>query len=172
MRKKDKKRLGLVLGRFQPLHPGHLKLIDKAFKENDKVVICIGSAQNSKPFSIEERHKRIDKQLKILKYQKYRIVDLKDIEDKEAWPSYLKNKCKITENTINTFYKADKLEEDYIKNLEKIGFRVVIVKRKKFYYKAPDGFYRLISSASEIRRLNKKSRKKKRRNKIFEIIGK
>jgi len=44
----------LVLGRFQPLHHGHIHLFSLAFKENDKVIICIDSAQLSEPFSIED----------------------------------------------------------------------------------------------------------------------
>lgn len=35
---------GVILARFQPVHNGHLALIKKAVKENDKVVLLVGSA--------------------------------------------------------------------------------------------------------------------------------
>lgn len=153
-----RKSLGLVLGRFQPLHPGHLYLIGRAFKENDVVIVCIGSAQLSQPFSIKKRHKRIEAQLKILGYQKerYRIIDLIDPEPMGIWPSYVKKVCGIMNDTRNTFYRADRLPEKYRKELIKLGFRVRIIRRKPFYFRGPDGFYRLVTSASEIRDIHKK----------------
>ena len=35
---------GVILARFQPVHNGHLALIKKAVKENDKVVLLVGSS--------------------------------------------------------------------------------------------------------------------------------
>lgn len=34
---------GVILARFQPIHNGHLQLIQKAVEENDKVLVIIGS---------------------------------------------------------------------------------------------------------------------------------
>lgn len=52
-------KLGLVIGRFQPLHNGHISLINKALEENDKVLVLIGSANKlpdfKNPFSAEQR---------------------------------------------------------------------------------------------------------------------
>jgi nicotinamide-nucleotide adenylyltransferase len=52
-------RRGLLIGRFQPFHIGHLKAIEQAASENDEVVIGIGSAQYSftvdNPFTAGER---------------------------------------------------------------------------------------------------------------------
>lgn len=51
--------LGLIIGRFQPLHNGHLELINSALDNNDKVLILVGSAKQlpdfKNPFSYEER---------------------------------------------------------------------------------------------------------------------
>lgn len=150
-----KKRLGLVLGRFQPLHPGHLYLIDTAFKENDRIVICIGSAQLSEPLPIEKRSQNMKKQLEILGYDKnrYEIVELVDPEPMDVWPAHVKDTCRITDETENTFYRSDRLPKKYQAELEKLGFNIREVKRESFYHKAPDGFYRLVSSATEIRGL-------------------
>ena len=37
-------KLGVILSRCQPLHKGHVDMINKALKENDKVLFIIGSA--------------------------------------------------------------------------------------------------------------------------------
>lgn len=54
-----KYKLGIVCGRFQPLHNGHCSIIDKALEECESVSVFIGSAQESNtiknPFSYEIR---------------------------------------------------------------------------------------------------------------------
>lgn len=51
---------GLVIGRFQVLHNGHKKIIDTALELCDKVVVIIGSSQESRtyknPLNYEERY--------------------------------------------------------------------------------------------------------------------
>lgn len=37
-------KVGVFLSRMQPLHIGHLGIIDMALSENDKVIVLIGSA--------------------------------------------------------------------------------------------------------------------------------
>ena len=50
---------GVILARFQPIHNGHLQLIQKAVEENDKVLVSIGSidklnARNPIPWTIRK----------------------------------------------------------------------------------------------------------------------
>lgn len=49
----------LVLGRFQPLHNGHVRMMRKASKLADKLVIGVGSSNKSRtfknPFTFDER---------------------------------------------------------------------------------------------------------------------
>ena len=50
---------GVILARFQPIHNGHLQLIQKAVEENDKVLVIIGSidklnARNPIPWTIRK----------------------------------------------------------------------------------------------------------------------
>lgn len=154
----NKKKLGLFLGRFQPLHQGHIFQIDYIFQKNDQVVICIGSAQKAEPLTISERHERLERQLEILCYEKekYRIVDLVDPYVMGIWPKYVKDLCRITDETDNTFYRGEDIPDNYRKDLEELGFKVEITGRFAFYYCAPDGFYYIVSSATEIRLLNEK----------------
>ena len=54
---------GLIIGRFQPFHNGHLALIKRVLSECDKVIILIGSYRQARsirnPFTYEERHHMI-----------------------------------------------------------------------------------------------------------------
>lgn len=40
-------KIGLLCGRFQPVHRGHIELIREALKHCDHLIIAIGSAQES-----------------------------------------------------------------------------------------------------------------------------
>lgn len=52
-------KLALIIGRFQPLHNGHLALIAEARKQADQTLVLIGSSKQlpdfKNPFSYEER---------------------------------------------------------------------------------------------------------------------
>ncbi len=147
----NQQQIGLVLGRFQPLHPGHLELINTAMEDNDEVVVCIGSAQLAEPFTIEQRHDHLDAQLKVLHPNKHwRIVDLVDPEPMDIWPEYVKEQCAI-EGEGHKFYRADKLPETYEDKLRNLGFAVMYITREPFYYWFPDGLHRQVSSATEIK---------------------
>ena len=55
---------GLVIGRFQTFHLGHAEIIQKALDISEKVVVCIGSAQESgtdrNPFPYTLRHQMLE----------------------------------------------------------------------------------------------------------------
>ena len=83
---------GLILGRFQPFHFGHLKLIESIV--NDKVLplICIGSAQYSytidNPFTVKERKEMIMAVLQSLNCD-YEIFEIPDINNYDLYVSHL-----------------------------------------------------------------------------------
>jgi nicotinamide-nucleotide adenylyltransferase len=85
----------LIIGRFQPLHLGHLKVIEVIANSKDvgKLIIGIGSSQfqNTKenPFSAKERREMIKRSLKI--YIPYEIVEIPDIGDDEKWVSHVES---------------------------------------------------------------------------------
>jgi len=83
---------GLILGRFQPFHLGHLKLIKSIVNEQIEPVICIGSAQHSytaeNPFTVEERKKMIEEVMKDLDC-KYSIFGIPDINNYDLYVSHL-----------------------------------------------------------------------------------
>jgi nicotinamide-nucleotide adenylyltransferase len=47
MKEKESTRIGVVIARFQPLHYGHMHLIEKALKECERVVVVVSSADKS-----------------------------------------------------------------------------------------------------------------------------
>ncbi len=151
-----KKKVGLVLGRFNPLHAGHIYLLEKAFQENDLVVICIGSAQIGDPLNIKERRKRVEKQLKIMHKKSYKIIEITDPKPMQIWPSYVKEKCGISNLTSNTFYRSENDITQYKAELDKLGFKIKILPKIEFYYRAPDKQYYKVSSADEIKQIHKK----------------
>ena len=62
---------GLILGRFQPFHLGHLALIKNIINDHLEPLICIGSSQKGRskenPFTKSERRKMIESVLESLK---------------------------------------------------------------------------------------------------------
>ncbi|WP_423792995.1 nicotinamide-nucleotide adenylyltransferase [Methanocaldococcus indicus] len=85
---------GLVVGRFQPFHKGHLNVILDISKRVDELIIVVGSAEKShtleNPFTAGERIEMIYETLK--KYDlNYLIIPIKDIEYNSIWVSYLES---------------------------------------------------------------------------------
>ena len=151
-------RIGLVVLRMQPLHLGHISLIETARRGNNKIVICIGSAQKAEPLPIEERRRRIVEKLNSLRYdtELYKIFELDDIESDKEWPLYLKNGCGITDETNNTFYTSDSLPESYLEAMRDLGFQIRTIERGSFDYEASDGTIHNVFSATEIRAICKR----------------
>ncbi len=85
---------GLLIGRFQPFHKGHVYVIKEILKEVDEVVIGIGSAQLShsleNPFTAGERVLMISKSLTEsgIKNKKY-IIPISDVNNNSLWVSHL-----------------------------------------------------------------------------------
>jgi nicotinamide-nucleotide adenylyltransferase len=94
----------LFITRAQPFHLGHLKVIKWLLKKYDKVIIAIGSSQESNtdknPFTVEERKEMINKTLKSEKIKKYKIVEIPDVYDDEIWVKSILEKVKF--NTVYT----------------------------------------------------------------------
>ncbi len=81
------------VGRFQPLHNAHLKVIKSILKDNDEIIIGIGSSQEKdtfeNPFSFKERKEMITKCLKEEKISRFRILPVPDLFDDRKWVDYI-----------------------------------------------------------------------------------
>ncbi len=117
----------LFLGRFQPLHKGHLRIIKKAAKENKKVIIAIGSAQHSgteeNPFSGIERKKMIIKTLKEEGIKNCRTVLIKDIHCDGSWVSHVRRHAGM----FDVVYAAESRKTSEL--FRKAGYKVISTKR-------------------------------------------
>ncbi len=82
--------VGLILGRFQPFHKGHLYLMKEALKSVDKIVIAIGSSNKrdaDNPLSYPVRLKMLKKVIaeEDLSEKVLNIVPLPDNPSNDAW---------------------------------------------------------------------------------------
>ena len=55
---------GLILGRFQPLHMGHLSIFESVIDNDEELVICVGSSNKKRtkenPYTSIERIQMIE----------------------------------------------------------------------------------------------------------------
>ena len=85
----------LMIGRFQPFHNGHFKVIQEILEEANDVIIGIGSAQYShsseNPFTAGERHLMISKSLETEGIENYYLVPLVDIHRYSIWVAHVES---------------------------------------------------------------------------------
>ena len=135
MTQNNSKKIGVVLARLQPIHNGHLALIEKAYNENDEVYVFIGSAdkfnqRNPLPISLRLQltndaiketfkphvhHMNDDTDEVVDGHLKIHVVPLDDLTDESDnshdWGFYLYSK--IVSETYNpnfTIYYSDGFE--------------------------------------------------------------
>lgn len=90
-------RRGLMLGRFQPFHKGHLALTKQILSECDELLIIIGSAQfnfiDKDPFSAGERVLMIHEALKEAGVDLSRcyIIPVANDENNARWLAYIRS---------------------------------------------------------------------------------
>ena len=85
---------GCLIGRFQPFHSGHLRLVERIAEDVDELVIGIGSADAShtrrNPFTAGERVMMIRKTLESHDITDY-VVPIEDLERNSVWVSHVKS---------------------------------------------------------------------------------
>ena len=86
---------GLFIGRFQPFHKGHFEVIREMASQVDKLIICIGSAQESHtyedPFTDGERHLMISESLNQAGIDNYYLIPIVDINRFSVWVAHVKS---------------------------------------------------------------------------------
>lgn len=87
---------GILIGRMQPPHKGHVEVIKKILEEVDEIVIGIGSAQQSHdlkdPFTAGERVMMLNHALveNDIDSSRYYIIPMEDINFNAIWPAHVK----------------------------------------------------------------------------------
>lgn len=110
-------KIGLVVGRFQPFHKGHLYLIHETLKVVDRIVIAIGSSNTTNKdnlLSYKTRAKMLEKVIaeEGLKNKILKIVPSPDDPNDEVWlRKLLKNVGKFDIAFGNNKWTNDILEK-------------------------------------------------------------
>ena len=87
---------GILIGRMQPVHNGHIQVINKILEEVDEIIIGIGSAQLShelkNPFTAGERIVMMSQALAEINInpKRYYIIPMEDINYNALWVSHVK----------------------------------------------------------------------------------
>ena len=88
-------RRGVFIGRFQPIHLGHIKALNKILGEVEEVIIVIGSSQIShsldNPFTAGERITFIKDALdeNDIDPNRYYLIPVPDTYDNRLWVAHL-----------------------------------------------------------------------------------
>ncbi len=81
--------IGLLIGRFQPFHLGHLDAVKFALASVDKLLIGIGSSnkfnEKRNPFTADERKMMIESALDKTTLGKIKIYYIPDVNNHERW---------------------------------------------------------------------------------------
>jgi len=129
----------LIIGRFQPFHLGHLKIIEDLSKKHDYIIIGIGSAQEShtvdNPFTAGERHLMIANSLESRNINNFYLVPIEDIYRNALWVAHVE----AIAPPFNVVYSANPLTK---RLFQERGYDVII----------PEMYRRDIYSGREIRR--------------------
>lgn len=119
---------GLLIGRFQPFHLGHLAAVRFALENVERLSIGIGSSNRSNekrnPFTADERKEMITVSLSEADLKKVRIYYIPDVNDHARWTYHV--------DEIVPKYDVVFSNDDFTQDLyKKRGIRVVAVPLKQ-----------------------------------------
>lgn len=84
----------LFVGRFQPLHDGHMAVIEDLYKKHGEVTVVIGSANEQgtqkNPFSEKERVEMLARALHARGMGAVRLLPIEDFHDDVLWTGAIK----------------------------------------------------------------------------------
>ncbi|GAH69647.1 unnamed protein product, partial [marine sediment metagenome] len=140
--------IALFIGRFQPLHHGHIYILKNIFKTNKKVKIGIGSSQLSytlnDPFTSEERKKFLISALEKrgISSKRYEIFFIPDIFNAKKWVDHIisimgefnsiySNSEWVRELFVNKGIKVEKKFTIFKKKFNGSNIRKLIIKNDK-----------------------------------------
>jgi len=123
----NKKEIALFIGRFQPFHKGHLFAIRWVAARSGKVLVVIGSAQNSfepkNPFSASERKRMVKAQLADAGLgKKCSILTLTDVNDNAKWAAHVDSHVQGYDAVYSNNPLVVKLMKKAGKNVKRVPF--------------------------------------------------
>jgi nicotinamide-nucleotide adenylyltransferase len=132
-KKKTNEDVALFVGRFQPLHHGHIHVIYRIFEDYNFLKIAIGSSQIShtkdNPFTKEERKQFITTALKkrAISEDKYSIYYVPDIFNANKWVDHL---VSIVGNFDIVYSNSDWVRELFKNEGYELSKKITIFKNK------------------------------------------
>jgi nicotinamide-nucleotide adenylyltransferase len=132
---------GLLVGRMQPVHEGHIEVIKRILEDVDEVIIGIGSAQLSHtvkdPFTAGERVMMLTKALTEynISASKYYIIPIQDVVCNSVWVAHVK----MITPPFNKVYTGNSLVKQLFKES---GYQVTV----------PPLYNREVYSGTEVRK--------------------
>jgi len=128
-----KNRIALFIGRFQPLHHGHIYVIKEILKSNKIIKIGIGSSQLSHtihdPFTAKERKKFLIAALekRDISSNFYEIYNIPDIFNAKKWVEHV---ISIVGEFDTVYSNSDWVRELFSNKGIKVEKRITIFKKK------------------------------------------
>jgi nicotinamide-nucleotide adenylyltransferase len=164
---------GLMIGRFQPFHNGHLCLTRQILKECSELIIVIGSAQFNyiykDPFTAGERMLMIHEALleSLVDLKRCYIIPITNDENNSRWFAYLKSMVPpfnslysgnilVTNLTSSSSHKEIRIiEPRYERKMEYNGtsIRRKIANGEKWKKFVPASVYRIIERIDGVYRI-------------------
>jgi len=123
---------GLLIGRFQPFHLGHLDAVLFGLARTENLFICIGSSNKSNerknPFSAEERREMIKLSIEPSITDRIKIFDIPDVGDHEKWTFEIDK----TVPKYNVVFTNDEFTKTLFEKRKISVISVVLKDREKF----------------------------------------
>ena len=86
---------GLIVGRFQPFHKGHLAVIREVLRQCDELIVVIGSAEDShtekNPFTAGERYQMLLSSLRSDERSRINIIPVRDVNRYSVWVTHIES---------------------------------------------------------------------------------
>ncbi len=124
--------IALFIGRFQPLHHGHIYVIKQILKSKKKIKIGIGSSQLSHtindPFTSDERKMFIKKALQKrgISSQRFTIYNIQDIYNAKKWVDHV---ISIVGEFDSVYTNSDWVRELFFDKGIKVEKKITIFKK-------------------------------------------
>lgn len=151
----------LFIGRFQPFHKGHLDVVKKILKNNERVIIVIGSAEKNflpdNPLTAGERFQLIDEALREAKIpaERYCIIPVRNVNNYAIWVNHVN--CYIPpydriftgSEIVKACYEGKYQEIVQLKRVLKISatrVRETILKKKNWEKLVPPAVAKILKS--------------------------
>lgn len=149
----------LFIGRFQPFHNGHLEMIKKILKENERIIIVIGSAEKNyigtNPLTASERYQIIEESLKEAKIpaEKYCIIPVRNVNNYALWVNHINiyvppyNRLYTGSKIVKACYEGTEIKIIRLKrilNLSSTKIREAILKNKGWEKMIPPAATKLL----------------------------